>query len=51
VAATALTMERGLIALQRQRVIAALIDDLLGDGALAVERVDGYDRALEGLCG
>lgn len=40
-------MQGGLIALQRQGVIAAAIDDLLGDGALAVERVDGHDRALE----
>jgi GT2 family glycosyltransferase len=40
-------MQRSLVALQRQHVIAALIDDLLGDGALAVERVGGNDRALQ----
>ena len=40
-------MQRALVALQRQDIVAALIDDLLGDVALAVERVDGHDRALE----
>ena len=40
-------MQRGLIAFQRQGIIAALIDDLLSDGALAVERVHGHDRALQ----
>jgi len=32
-----------LIAFQREGVIAALVDDLLGDGALAIERVGGDD--------
>lgn len=41
-----IVMQRTLVALQRQGVIATLIDDLLGDLALAVERVDGHDRAL-----
>jgi hypothetical protein len=39
-------MQRTLVALQRQSVVATPIDDLLGDLALAVERVDGHDRAL-----
>jgi hypothetical protein len=39
-------MQRALVALQRQDVVATLIDDLLGDLTLAVERVDGHDRAL-----
>ena len=33
---TDIRVERALIALQGQRVIATLIDDLLGDGALTV---------------
>ena len=37
-------MKRSLISLQGQGVVAALIDDLLGDGALAIERVGGHDR-------
>ena len=36
-----------LIRLQCQRVIAPLIDDLRGDGALAVEGIDGHNGALE----
>lgn len=34
-------VQRGLVALQRQRVIAVLVNDLLGYGALAVERIGG----------
>jgi len=41
-----IVMQRTLVALQRQSVVATPIDDLLGDLALAVERVDGHDRAL-----
>ena len=40
-----IVMQRTLVALQRQSVVATPIDDLLGDLALAVERVDGHDRA------
>jgi hypothetical protein len=40
-------MQRALVALQRQDVVAALIDDLPGNGTLAVERVGGHDRALQ----
>jgi len=36
-------MKRSLISLQGQGVVAALINDLLGDGALAIERVGGHD--------
>jgi chemotaxis protein histidine kinase CheA len=40
--------EHGLrpwVALQRQDKVAVLIDDLLGDRALAVKRVGRHDRA------
>jgi hypothetical protein len=40
-------MQRALVPLQRQDVIAALIADLLGDRALAVERIGCHDRALQ----
>ena len=40
-------MQRTLVALQRQRVVAFLIYDLLRDGTLAVERVGGHDGALQ----
>ena len=40
-------IQRLLIALQRQRVVAALIDDLLGDGPLAVQCIGGDDGALQ----
>jgi hypothetical protein len=40
-------MQARLITFQRQHVVAALLDDLLGDLALAVERVHGNDAALE----
>ena len=33
--------------LQRQDVVTALVADLPGDGALAVERIGGHDRALQ----
>ncbi len=36
-----------LVLLQRQGIVAALIGDLGGDRALAVERVRGHDRALQ----
>ena len=32
-----------LIALERQHVVGLLVDDLLGDGALAANRVEGDD--------
>ena len=40
-------MQRFLIALQSQSIVAALIDDLPGDGALTVERVGGHDRPFQ----
>ena len=40
-------VERALIALQSQRIVATLIDDLLSDRTLAVQRVGGHDRALQ----
>ena len=40
-------MQRGLVALQRQGIVAALIDDLLSNRALAVERIGGYDRPFQ----
>ena len=40
-------MQRTLVALQRQRVVAFLIHDLLRDGTLAVERVGGHDGPLQ----
>ena len=43
-----IVMQRALISLQSQHVIATLGDYLRGDGALAIERVGGHDRALEG---
>ena len=36
-----------LIALERQHVVGLLVDDLLGDGALAADRVEGDDGALD----
>ena len=41
-------MERLLIALERQRVVAALAHNLAGDRALAIERVRCDNRALQG---
>ena len=38
-------MQRILVALQRQDIIAALLDDLCGNGALAIHRVSGDNRA------
>ena len=40
-------VQRALVALESQSIVAALIDDLAGDVALAVERVGGHDRALQ----
>ena len=40
-------MKRSLISLQGQGIVSALIDDLLGDGALAIERVGGHDRPFQ----
>jgi hypothetical protein len=42
-----IVMQRVLVALQSQRVIAALIDDLLGDRALAVQRIGRHDGAFQ----
>jgi hypothetical protein len=39
-------VQRALIALEREGVIATLIDDLLGDRALTIERVDGHDGSF-----
>ena len=38
-------MQRALVALQRQGIVAALLNDLLSDHELAVQRVGGHDRA------
>ena len=40
-------MQRRLISFQRQGIIAALIDDLLRDGALAIKRIDRDDGAFQ----
>jgi hypothetical protein len=40
-------VQRGLVALESQSIVAALIDDLAGDVALAVERIGGHDHALQ----
>ena len=40
-------MQCALVAFQRQRIVAALIDDLLSDRALAVECIGGHDRAFQ----
>jgi hypothetical protein len=40
-------MQRALVPLQRQGVVTALIDDLLGNRALTVERVGGHDGTLQ----
>ena len=40
-------MKRSLISLQGEGIVAALIDDLLGDGALAIERVGSHDRSFQ----
>src|SRR5208337_4159808 len=39
-------VQRALIAPEREGVIATLIDDLLGDRALTIERVDGHNGSL-----
>ena len=36
-----------LICFSRQRIVALLLYDLLGDGALAVQRIGCHDGALE----
>ncbi len=41
-----ISMERLLIALERQRVVATLPHDLAGDRALAIERVRTMQRPL-----
>ena len=43
-----IVIQRALIAFQRQRVVALLIDDLLGNAALAAECIRGHDGALQG---
>src|SRR5882724_5613889 len=40
-------MQRALITLERQGIVASLIDDLTGDIALTVERIDGHDAAFQ----
>ena len=40
-------VQGGLISLEGEQVVAALIDDLPGDLPLAADRIDGDDRALE----
>ena len=45
-ARTHVVMQRALISFQRQRVVALLLHDLLGDGALTVQRVGRHDGAL-----
>jgi hypothetical protein len=40
-------MKSALVALRCQDIVAVLIDDLLGDRALAVERIGCDDRALQ----
>ena len=40
-------MQGALVALQRQHIVATLIDDLLSDGALAGHHISGYDSALQ----
>ena len=40
-------MQTALVSLQGQGIVAALFDDLFGDRALAIERVDGHDRPLQ----
>jgi hypothetical protein len=40
-------VQRALVALEGEDVVAALRDDLFGGGPLAVEGIDGHDRALE----
>src|SRR5215831_17107019 len=40
-------MQRALVAFERQGVIALLIDDLLGDVALAVEGINRYGAAFQ----
>ena len=42
-----IVIHRPLIALEREGVVAALVDDLLGDCPLAIERVNGDDGPLE----
>ena len=40
-------VQAALVAFQRQNVVGALLDNLGGYGALAVERVGGDDAALQ----
>jgi hypothetical protein len=39
-------MQRALVALQRQRVVAALLNDLAGDSTVAIQRVDSLGELL-----
>ena len=39
--------QRALVAFQREDVIGLLVEDFLGDVALAAHRVDGHDGALD----
>jgi hypothetical protein len=43
--------ERGLVVLESEGIIASLIEDLLGNGALASHGVDRHDRACQGKHG
>ena len=43
-----IVIQRALIALQLQHVVALLRDDLLGDRMLAVERIGIHDGVLQG---
>jgi hypothetical protein len=40
-------MQRALVSLQRQRIVAALMDNLPSDRALAVECIGGHDRTFQ----
>jgi hypothetical protein len=40
-------MQARLVPLQSQVVVATLVNDLLGDLTLAVQRIDGHDGAFE----
>jgi hypothetical protein len=42
-----LLVERGLIALDREQVISALVDDLFGDLALTAHRIDAHHQTLD----
>ena len=39
--------QRAMVALERQNIVAPLVDDLLSDMALTIERIGGHNSAFQ----